>query len=69
LNDIKELLEAIGCTEEQKVASTTYKLSGKAKSWWQARKVLFAMELDAGKFILCDMFKEEFNIQFCPKVV
>ena len=31
LNDVKELLASTGCTNEQKVAYTAYKLTGEAK--------------------------------------
>jgi hypothetical protein len=34
LNDVEELLATLGCTNEQKVAYTTYKLTGEAKRWW-----------------------------------
>jgi hypothetical protein len=34
LNVVEELLATLGCTNEQKVAYTTYKLTGEAKCWW-----------------------------------
>jgi hypothetical protein len=34
LNDVEELLATLGCTNEQKVAYATYKLTGEAKRWW-----------------------------------
>jgi hypothetical protein len=34
LNDVEELLASIGCKNEQKVAYTSYRLTGEAKCWW-----------------------------------
>jgi hypothetical protein len=45
LNDMEELLATIGCTNEQKVAYTAYKLTREAKRWWQDKKVVLVTEL------------------------
>ena len=34
LNDMEELLATLGCTNEQKVDYSTYKLIREAKRWW-----------------------------------
>jgi hypothetical protein len=43
LNDVEELLATLGCTNEQKVAYATYKLTGEAKRWWQNKKVVLVI--------------------------
>lgn len=48
---------------------TTYKLSGEAKRWWQAKKVLLVIELGSEQAITCAILKEEFNRHFSPQVV
>ena len=45
LSDVEELLARIGCTNEQKVAYTAYKLTGEAKRWWQDKMVVLVTEL------------------------
>jgi hypothetical protein len=54
---------------EQKVIYAAYKLSGEAKRWWQARKMLLMMELGADQSISWATFKEEFHSHFFPRVV
>lgn len=69
LNDMEELLEATGCTMEQKVIYAAYKLSGEAKRWWQAWKMLFTMEFGVDQSISWATFKEEFHGNFFPRVL
>jgi hypothetical protein len=57
LNDVEELLAIIGCTNVQKVAYTTYKLTGEAKCWWQDKKFVLVIDL------------HEFNWRFFPRVM
>jgi hypothetical protein len=45
LNDVEELLAILGCTNEQKVAYIAHKLTGKAKRWWQDKKVVLVADL------------------------
>jgi hypothetical protein len=45
LNNVEELLATLGCTNEQKVAYTVYKLTGEAKCWWQDKKVVLVADL------------------------
>ena len=45
LNDVEELLVTLGCTNKQKVAYATYKLTGEAKRWWQDKKVVLVADL------------------------
>jgi hypothetical protein len=66
LNDIEELLESTGCNDSQKVP---YKLFGEAKRWWQAKTVLFILELGFEQAITWKMFKDAFNKHFFPRVV
>ncbi|GLT72204.1 hypothetical protein SLA2020_441580 [Shorea laevis] len=49
LNDVEELLEDTGCIASQKVPYTAYKLSGEARRWWQAKKMMFILELVQNK--------------------
>jgi hypothetical protein len=42
---VEELLATFGCMNEQKVAYATYKLTGKAKRWWQDKKVVLVAYL------------------------
>jgi hypothetical protein len=69
LNDVEELLEAMGCNASQKVPYTAYKLSGEAKRWWQAKKMLFILELGLEQAITWEMFKDAFNKHLFPRVV
>ena len=45
LNNVEELLATAGCTNEQKVAYTAYKLMGEAKHWWQDKKAMLVVDL------------------------
>jgi hypothetical protein len=69
LNDVKELLATLGCTNEQKVAYATYKLNGEAKRWWQDKKVVLVVDLGSKTAISWEVFKHEFNQHFFPRVV
>jgi hypothetical protein len=64
VNDVKELLLAIGCMNEQKVAYTTYKLMGEAMRWWQDKKVVLVTNLGLEIAITWDIFKHEFDRHF-----
>jgi hypothetical protein len=54
---------------ERKVMYTTYKLSREVKRWLQAKKVLLVVELGLEQAITGDIFNEEFNNHFFPRVV
>lgn len=69
LNDMEELLETIGCTNEQKVTYTAFKLNGELKRSWQPRKVLLIIELGSGQAITWKIFKDEFNKHLFPRVL
>ena len=69
LNDMEELLATTGCTNEQKMAYTTYKLTNEAKRWWQDKKAVLAANLGSEIAITWDIFKHEFNRHFFPRVV
>jgi hypothetical protein len=64
LNDMEELLATTGCTNKQKVAYTAYKLTEKAKCWWQDKKVVLIAKLGSETTITWDTFKHEFNQHF-----
>ena len=69
LNDVEELLATTKCTNEQKVAYTTYKLTGEAKRQWQGKKVVHVAILGSKTTITWDTFKREFNQHFFTRVV
>jgi hypothetical protein len=43
------------------VAYAAYKLTRKAKSWWQDKKVVFIADLGSESAIFWEVFKHEFN--------
>ena len=51
LTDVEEILQLAGYTKEQKVQYTTYRLSGEARHWWTAKKVLLIQELGSEEAI------------------
>jgi hypothetical protein len=57
------LYTTLGCTDEQKVQYIVLQLTGEAKRWWTARKVL----LGERTIITWEMFKEEYNRRFFPR--
>jgi len=63
LTDIDVLYTTLGCTDEQKVQYIVLQLTGEAKRWWTARKVL----LGERTVITWEMFKEEYNRRFFPR--
>ena len=69
LNDVEELLATLGCTNEQKVAYATHKLTEEAKCWWQDKKVVLVANLGSETSISWEVFKHEFNRHFFPRVV
>ena len=66
---MEELLATTGCTNEQKVAYTAYKLTGKAKHWWQDKKAVLVADLGSETTISWDVFKHESSRYFFPRVV
>jgi hypothetical protein len=69
LVDVEEILQLAGCTEEQKVQYTTYRLSGEAKRWWNAKKVLLVQELGSERAISWERFQKEFLQHYFPKIL
>jgi hypothetical protein len=59
LTDVKEILQLAGCTEEQKVQYTAYRLSGEARHWWTAKKILLIQELGNEEAISWPRFQKE----------
>jgi hypothetical protein len=51
LIDVEEILRLTGCTEEQKVQCTVYRLLGEARHWWNAKKLLLIQELGSEETI------------------
>jgi hypothetical protein len=66
---MEELLATLGCTNEQKVAYTAYKLTGEAKRLWQDKKVVLVANLGLETSISWEVFKHEFNQHFFPRVM
>jgi hypothetical protein len=66
LNNVEVLLATLGCTNKQKVAYATYKLTGEAKRWWQDKKVVLVADLGSETAISWEVFKHEFNWHFFP---
>jgi hypothetical protein len=69
LTDVEEILRLAGCTEEQKVQYTAYRLSGEARHWWIAKKVLLIQELGSEEAISWPRFQKEFLQQYFPKIL
>ena len=61
LNDMEELFATFRCMNDQKVAYTTYKLTRKAKRWWQDKKMVLVNDLGSETAISWEVFKHEFN--------
>jgi hypothetical protein len=51
------------------VQYTTYRLSGEAKNWWVAKKVLLIQELGNEEAISWQRFQKEFLQQYFPKIL
>jgi hypothetical protein len=51
LTDVEEILRLASCMEEQKVQYIAYRLSGEARHWWTAKKLLLIQELGSEKAI------------------
>ena len=68
LNDVEELLATLRCMNEQKVAYAARKLTGKAKRWWQDKKVVLVVDLGLETAISWEVFKHEFNRHFFPRL-
>jgi len=60
LMNLEELLQAMDCTEEQRVKYAAYKFSGKVRRWWYDRRDLLVMELGSKEAITWTRFKEDF---------
>jgi hypothetical protein len=69
LVDVEEILQLAGCTEEQKVQYTAYRLSGEAKRWWNAKKVLLVQELGNERAISWERFQKEFLQHYFSKIL
>jgi 5-formyltetrahydrofolate cyclo-ligase len=63
------LLATLGYTNKQKVAYAAYKLTEKAKRWWQDKKVVLIADLSSETTISWEVLKHEFNRHFFPRVV
>ncbi|XP_059431475.1 uncharacterized protein LOC132164978 [Corylus avellana] len=69
LNDVEELLATTRCTNEQKVAYATCKLTKEARCWWQEKNMVLVVDLGSEDAITWDIFKHELNQHFFPRVV
>ncbi|XP_057958532.1 uncharacterized protein LOC131151294 [Malania oleifera] len=62
---IKEILEVHGCTDEQKVHYAAFKMAGDAKHWWLSVKLLKEQRL-VKIALTWDRFKELFFDRYFP---
>jgi hypothetical protein len=51
------------------VAYAAYKLMGEAEHWWQDKKVVLVANLGSKIAISWEVFKNEFNWHFFPRVL
>ena len=57
---MEKLLEALDCTDSQKVRFATFKLTGEAKRWWRSAKaILEGMDTERNP-ITWENFKGDF---------
>ena len=65
---MEKLLEALNCTDSQKVWLATFKLIGEAKHWWRSTKaILEGMDTERNP-ITWEKFKGVFYDNYFPKV-
>ena len=66
---MEKLLEALDCTNSQKVRFATFKLIGEAEHWWRSTKaILEGMEIERN-LITWEKFKGVFYDNYFPEVV
>ena len=66
---IEKLLEALDCTDSQKVRFATFKLIGEVKRWWRSTKaILEGMDTERNP-ITWEKFKGVFYDNYFPKVI
>ncbi|XP_040998429.1 uncharacterized protein LOC121244400 [Juglans microcarpa x Juglans regia] len=64
IQGIEEILRVLTCTEEQKVAYATFKLTGEAKRWWISQRTI--REAEGTEIISWLHFKQIFLERFFP---
>ncbi|XP_041025378.1 uncharacterized protein LOC121265774 [Juglans microcarpa x Juglans regia] len=67
IQDIKEILCVINCTDEQKVLYSTFKLMGEAKRWWISERTI--REVEGMEIVRWVHFKQIFLECFFPTSV
>ena len=66
---MEKLLEALNCTDSQKVWFATFKLIGEAERWWRSIKVILeGMDTERNPITL-EKFKWVFYDNYFPEVV
>ena len=66
---MEKLLEALDCTDSQKVRFATFKLIGEAERWWRSTKaILDGMDTERNP-IIWEKFKGVFYDNYFPEVV
>ncbi|XP_041025395.1 uncharacterized protein LOC121265796 [Juglans microcarpa x Juglans regia] len=65
IQDIEEIYDVLECTDQQKVRSAAFKLTGEAKRWWNSEKVI--REAEGTGVIVWAQFKQNFFDRFFPK--
>ncbi|XP_035546535.1 uncharacterized protein LOC118348602 [Juglans regia] len=64
LQDIEEILRVLTYTDEQKVAYSTFKLTGEAKRWWISERTI--REVEGTEVVSWLHFKQIFLERFFP---
>ncbi|XP_035539690.1 uncharacterized protein LOC118344045 [Juglans regia] len=64
VQDIEEILRVLTCTDEQKVAYATFKLTGEAKRWWISERTI--REAGGTEIVSWPHFKQIFLERFFP---
>ena len=66
---MEKLLEALDCTDSQKVRFATFKLIGEAERWWRSTKAILD-GMDTERYpITWEKFKGVFYDNYFPEVV
>ncbi|KAF5442826.1 hypothetical protein F2P56_035444 [Juglans regia] len=66
IQDIEEILRVLTCTDEQKVAYATFKLTGEAKRWWISERTI--REVKGTEIVNWPHFKQIFLERFFPSL-
>ncbi|XP_057982261.1 uncharacterized protein LOC131167476 [Malania oleifera] len=68
VQDVEEILAMLACTDKQKVAFSSFKLTGEAKRWWRLARLIKEQRLDPVS-VSWSQFKELFFERYFPVIV